>query len=234
MNVIKKAFGYFSVFEKLLWTVSVTVILACHVVFHVSGYLSLIASLIGVTSLIFCAKGNPAGQVLMIVFSLLYGIISYNARYYGEVLTYMGMTAPMATLALVTWLKNPYKGSKNEVAIGHVSKSALLVMALLTVAVTVIFYFLLKALGTASLIPSTLSVTTSFIAAYLTYLRSPYFALAYAANDLVLIVLWILTASHDSSAVSTMVCFAVFFVSDVYGYVSWRQMKKRQAENMMG
>lgn len=232
MNVVKKYLRYFTLFEILLWTLSVGAVLACHIVFRSTGYLTLTASLVGITSLIFCAKGNPAGQVLMIIFSLLYGVISYNARYYGEMITYMGMTAPMAVLSLIAWIKNPYKGNKSEVAVGHVTKRSLQSMVLLTAAVTVTSYFLLKMLGTASLVPSTLSVATSFAAAYLTYLRSPFFALAYAANDIVLIVLWVLAASHDPSAVSTAVCFTVFFANDVYGYVSWWRMRKRQLKNI--
>jgi nicotinamide riboside transporter PnuC len=75
---------------------------------------------------------------------------------------------------------------------------------------------------------STLSVTTSFIAVYLTFRRSPYFALAYAANDIVLIVLWILAATKDVSYLSVMICFVLFLVNDVYGYISWRKMEQRQ------
>ena len=43
--------------------------------------LALTASFVGVTSLIFCAKGNPFGQLLMIVFSVIYGIISLRVGY---------------------------------------------------------------------------------------------------------------------------------------------------------
>ena len=105
-------------------------------------------------------------------------------------------------------------------------------MTSLTLIVTVLSYFILKMLGTASLIPSTVSVTTSFIAAYLTYLRSPALSLAYAANDVVLVLLWIIAATRDPSAVSAVVCFAVFLVNDIYCFISWRRMKKRQSENM--
>lgn len=70
--------------------------------------MTLAASLIGVTSLIFNAKGNPFGQLLIVVFSILYGAISYSLAYYGEVITYLGMTAPMAVFSLVSWLRNPF------------------------------------------------------------------------------------------------------------------------------
>ena len=78
------------------------------------------------------------------------------------------------------------------------------------------------------MLPSTLSVTTSFIAVYLTFRRSPYFALAYAANDIVLIVLWILASVQNISYLFVMICFVLFLVNDIYGYISWRKMKIRQ------
>lgn len=222
--------NYFTKGEVTLWGASVTLILAAFLIFDRVNYMTLAASLIGVTSLIFNAKGNPIGQGLMVVFSLLYGMISYRCAYYGEMATYLGMTGPMAMFALVAWLRNPYKGNKAEVAVNRLRTGEWVAALALTVVVTVAFYFILDYFGTANMLPSTLSVTTSFIAVYLTFRRSPFFALAYAANDLVLIVLWILAAMEDVSYLSVMICFVLFLVNDVYGYISWRKMEQRQME----
>lgn len=219
---------YFSKKDVALWVTSVLIIAVSFFVFDRSNYMTLVASLIGVTSLIFCAKGNPVGQVLMIIFSTLYGYISFSFAYYGEVATYVGMTLPMAVFSLVSWLRNPYKGKKSEVEVNSVTKKEIVFMLALTAIVTIVFYFILQYFNTANLIPSTISVTTSFAAAYLTFRRSPYFALAYALNDLVLIVLWIMATVEDISYLSVIICFAVFFINDIYGFISWQKMKKRQ------
>lgn len=219
---------YFSKFEIGLWCSSVALILISFFIFDKSGYLTLAASLIGVTSLIFAAKGNPLSQALMIIFSILYGIISYTFDYYGEMITYLGMTGPMAAFALISWLKNPYKGKKSEVKVNKISIKETVFVLILTAAVTVIFYFILEYFGTANIIPSTISVTTSFIAVYLTFRRSAYYALAYAANDIILIILWILAALTDISYISVIICFVVFLVNDLYGFISWKRMSARQ------
>ncbi|MBO5410263.1 MAG: nicotinamide mononucleotide transporter, partial [Clostridia bacterium] len=172
--------------------------------------------------------GNPFGQLLMVIFSILYGIISYSFAYYGEMATYLGMTGPMALFALISWLRNPYKGKRSVVAVNRISGKEVIFILVLTAVVTVLFYFILGYFNTANMLPSTLSVTTSFIAVYLTFRRSPWFALAYAANDIVLIVLWILAALQDISYVSVIVCFAVFLVNDLYGFFSWLKMEKSQ------
>ena len=227
---MKKLTTYFSKGELTLWSSSAGLILASFFLFDRVNFMTLAASLIGTTSLIFNAKGNPIGQALMIVFSLLYGLISYTFSYFGEMITYLGMTGPMAVFALISWLRNPYKGNHAEVAVNRIGKWEYSAMYLTTAAVTLAFYFILEHFHTANIIPSTLSVATSFIAVYLTFRRSPYFALAYAANDVVLIILWILAAKEDISYLSVIICFVMFLVNDLYGFISWKRMEKRQLE----
>lgn len=232
MAFIKKVLNYFSKTEIALWTSSVGLIVISFCAFDRQNYLTLISSLIGVTSLIFCAKGNPFGQVLMIAFSLFYGVISFALAYYGEMITYIGMTLPMAVVALISWLKNPYKGNKAEVKVNEITLKEVIFACVLTVLVATLFYFILDYLNTANVIVSTISVATSFFAVYLTFKRCPYFALAYAANDVVLIVLWILASVNDKKYISVVVCFIAFLVNDVYGFVSWQKMKKKQADDL--
>ena len=55
------------------------------------------------------------------------------------------------------------------------------------------------------------------------------FALAYAANDIVLIVLWVLASFSDARYISVVVCFIAFLANDIYGYISWQKMKVRQS-----
>lgn len=228
MKSIKKHFNNFSKSEIILWLSSIVFIVGSFVIFDRENHLVLIASVIGVTSLIYNAKGNPFGQILMIIFGVLYGIISFECAYYGEMVTYLGMTVPMALFSLISWLRNPYKGNKSEVAVKRISRKETVFMMSLTMMVTIAFYFILAIFHTANLIPSTISVATSFLAAYLTFRRSAYYAIGYAANDIVLIVLWTMAAMKDITYVSVVICFIAFLVNDIYGYANWQRMYKRQ------
>lgn len=225
--MIKKITDYFSRGELMLWLSSVTLIIGCFLVFDRANYITLINSLIGATSLIFIAKGNPIGQGLTVVFSLLYGYISYSCAYYGEMFTYLGMTAPMAVISLISWLKNPY--SKSEVKVNRLKRSEIVFAFALSAVVAVVFYFILRACNTANLLISTFSVFTSFLAVYLTFRRSSYYALAYATNDIVLVIMWSLTMVKDISYVSVVVCFVMFLANDLYGFYNWNRMCRRQS-----
>lgn len=217
---------YFTAAEITIWLVSVSVIVVTFLIFDRSNYLSLFGSLVGVTAIIFCAKGNPIGQIMMLCFAVFYGIISISFRYYGEMITYLGMSAPMAVFSLISWVRHPY--SKSEVRVSVLHARDFVLLAILDTAVTIAFYFILRALGNANLIVSTISVTTSFAAVYLTARRSPFYALAYALNDVVLIILWTMATIANPAYVSTLACFIVFLANDIYGFINWRRMHRRQ------
>ena len=167
----------------------------------------------------------------MIIFAAVYGVISYSFKYYGEMLTYVCMSLPMAVVALITWLKNPYKNQKTQVTISKVTKKTVVCIFLLSIVATVVFYFVLKYFGTANIVPSTISGTTSFIAVCFSAKRSPYFALAYAVNDVVLIVLWVLACMVSMSYITVVICFTVFLINDLYSFINWSKMRKKQQAN---
>lgn len=219
-------------FERILWLVSVTVIITSFVLTKNSDYLTLLASIIGATALLFLAKGNVLGQILTVLFSAIYGVISFKYRYFGEMITFLGLSAPVAIIAIITWLKNPYEGNKKEVKINSLKTKEYVFMFILGIFVTIMFYFILKAFNTNNLILSTLSIFTSFIPCYLTVRRSEFYALGYATNDIVLIILWIKATIDNLNYLSMVICFVIFLISDVYAFILWSKNKKRQTAKL--
>ena len=110
-----KSFKNLSKFELRLWLASLAVILISALLGGRENLPSALCSAVGVTALIFVAKGDVLGQVLTIVFALGYGAISLTFAYYGEMITYVFMSAPMALLAVIAWLRHPYKPDESEV-----------------------------------------------------------------------------------------------------------------------
>ena len=201
--------------EWLIWLSSLTIVLVSNLLTTDLDILTLAAALIGVTSLIFAAKGNVWAQILMVVFSILYGIISFRFRYWGEMITYLGMTMPMAVWSAITWFKNPLEGNSSEVAIQKLTRRHVIWLTISTVLVTAVFYYILMLLDTPNIVFSTISIVTSFLAAALTMLRSSYYAVGYAANDVVLIVLWVLASMENPAYIPVVVNFVIFFANDI-------------------
>ena len=213
--------------EWILWLGSLLIVVISNMMTGKIDILTLAAALIGATSLIFAAKGNVWAQILMIIFCILYGIISWKFHYWGEMITYLGMSMPMAVWSTITWSRNSKKSNGSEVEIQKLNRKHMIGLIIGGVIVTFVFYKILKYLDTPNLMFSTISIATSFLAATLTMLRSSYYALGYASNDIVLIILWIMASIKDPSYFPVVVNFMIFFLNDMYGFISW---KKREAK----
>ena len=226
----KQTIKSFKPHDVIIYVVSIVAILASFFGVRSHDYITLTSSLIGATMLIFLAKGNVIGEFLTVIFAVFYGIVSFATKYYGEMITYLGMSAPAAIVAIVTWIRHPYNGNHTEVKVNTIKGKEWGLLAALSAAVTVAFYFILRAFGNASLVTSTISVLTSFVASYLALRRSEYYALAYAVNDIVLIVLWSIATAQSLQYLPMIICFVVFLVNDIYGFINWRRNKNRQAQ----
>ena len=228
MKLLNKFLRYFSISEIILWCVSIAFIIIPYLVFDNQDFGIMLVSLLGVTAIVFIAKGNPFGQLMMMAFGIVYTILSYEMKYYGEMITYAGMTVPMALSSLISWLKNPFEKDKLEVEIATLTKKDYILTLVFAVIVTAIFHFILKFFGTANIVVSTISITTSFIAVLLTYKRSEFFALGYLLNDIVLIVLWVMACFNDIKYVSVVSSFVAFMFMDSYTFINWSKIKRRQ------
>ncbi len=230
MNIIS-SFKNLTKTELVLWLCSLTVVAVSNLLAGQVAISTLLGTLVGVTALIFIAKGDVLGQVLTVVFAVLYSITSLEFHYYGEIITYLGMTAPMAIAAIASWLRHPTEKGKNEVKIHKLKKYELALVLLSTLLATTVFGYVLYLLNTPNLAVGTVSITTSFLACALTFYRNPYYALAYAANDIVLIILWILAAIENITYLPMIACFAAFLVNDAYGFYSWRKREALQGHD---
>lgn len=227
---MKNPFSNWAKKDYVLWVVSLFAVIVCNLLVRPIDILTLIATVIGINMLLFAAKGNVLGQIFSIVFCIMYVIISYRFKYYGEMITYLCMSFPIAVASVITWLKNPSKKDAMVVKIRHFTVKEGFIVCALSLLVTIALYFVLRAFNTPNLIVSTISVFTSFSAAYLTMRRISFYALAYAANDVVLIVLWVMASFQDISYIPVAVNFLIFMFNDIYAYWNWHKREKQQEE----
>lgn len=226
-RIMKNPFYVLNKKDWMLYLTSLTIVIISNLIGQFN-ILNLISTTLGVTCLIFMAKGNVWGHVFSIIFCFLYAVQSYLEKYYGEIIISMVMTLPLAVFSIYTWLKNPFKKGENVVKIKILSLKEKVLLFILAIAVSLVFYFILKALGTESLTVSTISVFTSFLASYLLLRRNSFYAVAYMLNDIVLITLWTIATIKQLSNISILACFLTFFFNDLYAFVKWKIREREQ------
>lgn len=123
---------------------------------------------------------------------------------------------------------DPSGGNGNVVKIQKLNWKHIIGLVISGVIVAAVFYYILVVFDTPNIIFSTISIITSFLAAALTMLRSSYYAVWYAANDIVLIILWVLASMENPAYIPVVVNFGIFFINDMYGYISWKRRERIQ------
>ena len=151
-----------------------------------------------------------SAQILTVAFRPSFTASSpFFFRYYGEMITYLCMTSPIAIMTVVSWLRHPFQQSA-EVEVHHITRRQCTVMVVSAALVTGCFYFILRALGNANLF-SVPSPSPPALWPPISHCTAAPLRPGYAANDVVLIVLWVLAAIQDRSYLPMVLCFVMFW-----------------------
>lgn len=226
--MIKKVFGKWNAIELIFYIVGLALIITMSICFGAS-WMSAVTGIFGLSCVLFAAKGKIIGIFFTWVMIVFYSILSFKNKYYGEVFINLCMMFPMTIIQLISWLKN--LGKDYVVKVNSITKKEIIIVCSAAALAFVAFYFILRALNTSQLIFSTISIVTSVLATYFQSRRSKYGFLAFLVNDAVLCVLWLFATLEDIKNVAMLTAVALYVVSDIYGFISWGILQKRQQKD---
>ncbi len=226
--MIKKVFGKWNAIELIFYIAGLALIITMSICFGAS-WMSAVTGIFGLSCVLFAAKGKIIGIFFTWVMIVFYSILSYKNKYYGEVFINLCMMFPMTIIQLISWLKN--LGKDYVVKVNSITKKEIIIVCSAAALAFVVFYFILRALNTSQLIFSTISIVTSVLATYFQSRRSKYGFLAFLVNDAVLCLLWLFATLEDIKNVAMLTAVALYVVSDIYGFISWGILQKRQQKD---
>ena len=176
---------------------------------------------------LFLSKGKTLSYIIGLVSCVLYIVVSFQNKYYGEIIITLTMSIPIMIFGMISWIRN--QDSTKTVIVNKIKAKELTFLIVSQVVMFWGYYFMLKAFDTESLIISSLSICVSFFASYLEARRSDLCFFMYAINDIILICLWIMPIVYgDMSALAILVSPCLMLISDIYGIFNWKKIKKTQ------
>lgn len=217
---MKKIFKDWNIFEILFLLISIIMIILSGIIFK-GEIISVTMSILAVSVAILQAKGKVISQCIGLLVAVLYSIISFKNKYYGEVIIYITLMIPLYILSVISWIKN--KNEKTQtVNKSTIQKKEWIILIFLNLVLFIILYQILKYLNTSQLLISSLSMITSVMATYLIARRSKYSFLFYLLNDIILILLWgIPVITGNFSLIPVLLDPIILFINDVYGFKNW-------------
>lgn len=168
--MIKKVFKDWTWFEKILLFGSIILVSSVSFIFR-SDFMTAVTSLVGIATALLLAKGKVAGQFFGVAIVILYSFVSFQNRYYGEMIIYTFIMLPLYIVGIVSWMKNRNKETK-RVEPNTISKKEWILIFCISIIFFIGFYYLLKHFNTSELFWSTLSIIGSMYAVYLVARRS--------------------------------------------------------------
>ena len=215
--------------EKILLFGSIILVSLVAIIFK-SDLLTTICSIEGIITVLLLAKGKNLGQVFGVIITILYSIVSFRNKFYGEVIIYIVLMLPMYIIGIISWARHQNKKT-NTVDVNKIENIEWLLVFITSVVVFIGIYFLLKSFNTNELIVSTISVVASLFAVYLQIRRSRFSFYFYIINDLILIVLWGIPVILGNLLILPMVFNPIInLINDSYGVYNWKRLEKEQRD----
>lgn len=103
--VMNKIFKDWSLFEKILLFMSITLITISGIITK-SEILTVLTSLVSILCALLQAKGKVISQFVGVLVIILYSIVSFQNQYYGEVIIYVLVLLPMYLVGIYSWMTN--------------------------------------------------------------------------------------------------------------------------------
>lgn len=217
----------FNLFEKLyvIFGLLITYVIAY---LTKTSIISTVCSTCSIFNAVLMAKGCIWSYFFALVESITYIILSFNLRYYSEVVVNLFGLLPLTIYGLISWLKNQNEKT-NAVNINTLSKKEVIIVIMSQVIMSFGYYQLLKYFNNDMLIVSTINLAFTILGVYFASRSSIMTYVIYIINCITKSLLWIAPILNGNfESITVFISCLLYLVCDVYGLYNWTRLKKIQ------
>ena len=221
-NILDRIKREFTGWKK--WQIA-WIILANSVILGVSLYLGdtalgIAASLTGVTCVILCGMGKVSNYFFGTINIVLYAIVAWKARYYGDVMLNLLYYFPTNIIGWVVWSKH-INQEKNEVYKKRLTIKQDILLAVISVIGVLGYSYILKLLGGNLPIVDSMSTVFSVIAQILMIKRFMEQWIIWIIVDIVSVIMWIAAFFNGGESVAVLMMWSVYLANAVIMFIKW-------------
>ena len=213
---------------EVLWLVT-----ACGVILGLSIYwkdtpMGIISATTGVACVVCTGKGKLSAYPLGAINVLLYAIIAWKAKYYGEVMLNLIYYFPMEFYGLYVWKKH-MNAETHEVEKRFMPWSKRILMIAAVVIGTLGYGFILRALGGNLPFVDALSTVVSVVAMIVSIGMYVEQWILWIAVDIVTVFMWAKAFAAGNDSIATLLMWIVYLGNAVIMYFKWAREARQHA-----
>lgn len=210
---------------QILWIVFANVMILGVSLYLGDTVIGILASLTGVTCVILCGMGKVSNYFFGTINVLLYAIVAWNAKYYGDVMLNLFYYFPTNMIGWVAWIKHMDK-EKNEVYKKRMTWKQDVMLAFISVVGVLGYSYVLKLLGGNLPMVDSMSTVFSVIAQILMIKRFMEQWIIWIIVDIVSVIMWIAAFFNGGESIAVLIMWSVFLVNAVIMFVKWLKESK--------
>ena len=205
---------------EIFWLIFANAALLAISLYLGDSVIGIAASLTGVTCVILCGKGKMSTYLFGTVNVILYALVAWQAKYYGDVMLNLLYYFPTNILGWFVWKKN-MDTKTQEVTKKRMTVKQDIIAAVLSAAGIIGYSFILKLLGGNLPVIDSMSTVLSVVAQILMIKRFTEQWIIWILVDAVSVIMWIAAFFNGTESIAVLLMWTIYLVNAVIMFVKW-------------
>ena len=213
---------------EVFWLVFANLVILGVSLYMGDTVIGIIASLTGTRCVILCGKGKISTYLFGTINVLLYAIVAFQAKYYGDVMLNLLYYFPTNILGWFVW-KN-HMDDNNEVDKRRMTAKQNILVITASIAGILGYAYVLKLLNGNLPIVDSMSTVLSVVAQILMIKRFTEQWLIWILVDVVSVIMWFAAFFNGGESVAVFLMWVVYLINAVIMFVKWYKDSKNTVQ----
>ena len=210
---------------EVIWLLLATAVILGLSIYWKDSMTGIWAALTGIWCVILTGKGKLSSFWVGTVNTILYAVVAWQARYWGEVMLNLIYYVPMNFVGLYMWSKNMNKQTE-EVVKERMSFKGSVLAYTCVIAGTLVYGVILNLMnGTLPFIDS-MSTVFSIFAQFLCVKRYMEQWVLWIVVDVVTVIMWVYAFINGTGDMATVLMWSIYLINAIIMFAKWKKDTK--------
>ena len=210
---------------EVIWLLLATAVILGLSIYWKDSMTGIWAALTGIWCVILTGKGKLSSFWVGTVNTILYAVVAWQARYWGEVMLNLIYYVPMNFVGLYMWSKNMNKQTE-EVLKERMSFKGSVLAYTCVIAGTLGYGVILNLMnGTLPFIDS-MSTVFSIFAQFLCVKRYMEQWVLWIVVDIVTVIMWVYAFINGTGDMATVLMWSIYLINAIIMFAKWKKDTK--------
>jgi len=212
---------------EVFWLLLASIIITGLSIYWRDTLMGIISATTGVICVICTGKGKLSAYFFGLINCVLYAIISYKARLYGETMLNLVYYVPMQFIGFYVWNKN-MNNSTYEVNKIHMTNKNRIKWLIIMILSTILYGYILKYLGDAMPFVDSFTTMSSVIAMIVSVKMYSEQWWIWILVDVFSVYMWWINFSMGSENLATLLMWMVYLLNAIIMCIKWEKEVRKK------